>query len=140
MQRYVQGILDTYMFTCMYRGRYTNKESQQPWVMAEPLLLSTAAQQEPRLQDRGLVGSRFTFLHSSALIDLLQHGTFCQTARACYQELHESVNEPADFQAGIVSQRVAKRSSPFGRFLHRLLCNVPKEGFCASAFCVLATF
>jgi hypothetical protein len=44
------------MFTCMYIGRYTHRESQQQWVMAEPVLLSTAAQQEPRPQDRGLVG------------------------------------------------------------------------------------
>ena len=62
--------------------------------MAEPLLLSTAAQQEPRPQDRGLVGSRFWTSQFA--------GTCCEAARACCQELRESVNEPADFQAGIV--------------------------------------
>ena len=90
------------MFTCMYIGRYTHRESQQQWVMAEPVLLSTAAQQEPRPQDRGLVGFGCFWTYRS----LLEHAgtlTFCQAARACYQELHESVNEPADFQAGIVS-------------------------------------
>lgn len=144
------------MFTCTYIGRYTHTESQQQWVMAEPVLLSTAAQQEPRQQDR--VGSRFWTYRSIDL--LLEHaGRFRQpepvtkssmslsmNLQIFRQELCRRGNETErDLGFSFISkslwpQRVAKRSSRFCPFLGRLLCNVPKEGFCASAFCILATF
>ena len=79
------------MFTCMYIGRYTHRESQQQWVMAEPVLLSTAAQQEPRPQDRGLVGSRFWTYRSTDL--LLEHaGRFRQPEPVTKSSMSLSMN------------------------------------------------